>query len=179
MTPDLVTMLENLSNSLGPVEQLMGHAAVLVGLLFLLKAVTKFKKIGDARARSSSQERMFVPIMYVLAGAALIYLPSSIATLSQTAFGTENVLAYGDTGQANVINSIEFIIEVVGVIWFMRGCALLAHASEPGIQHGPKGLAFLVAGIFAVNFKLTMTGLDYVLEHLIHLFLSFKRPTGD
>ena len=42
---------------------------------------------------------------------------------------------------------------------------LLAHGSEPGVQEGSKGLTFMVAGIFALNFDNTVAVIDYALTY--------------
>jgi hypothetical protein len=45
----------------------------------------------------------------------------------------------------------------------------LVQASEPGVQHGPKGLAFLCAGVMAVNFEGAVEILNYIIAKFIHL----------
>lgn len=177
--PDLITMIENVSRAIAGVGPFLMYTSFIIGILCFIKALAKFKKIGDARVNSTSHEKVFVPVVYTLVGAALIYLPSSIGVLSNTAFGSDSILQYSDFNNINLTAAVEIIVKTVGVIWFMRGCVLLAHASEPGVQHGPKGLSFLVAGIFAVNFTLTLSAFNYVVEKLIHITLSIKDFTGN
>ena len=47
------------------------------------------------------------------------------------------------------------LTETAGLIWFVRGCNLLAKSSEPGAKNGAKGLGFLIAGILAMNISST------------------------
>lgn len=169
MNGDIVSMLGNLSRSLFSVETLVSGFGYLIGILFMITAIGKLRKIGDARANSSSQEKMFVPIAYFIAGTALIFMPTMLQVLSSTAFGSGNVLQYVQYNPYSVYNSMGIVIQTAGVIWFVRGCVLLAHASEPGVQEGPKGLTFLCAGILAVNFEYTMNMLNYIMTQLLNL----------
>lgn len=166
MNADIISMLNNLSNSLAPVQSVIAGAGYLLGILFMLTAIRKLKKIGDSRARSHSTEKMFVPLAYIVGGSALIFLPSAITVLSNTAFGISNVLQYHQVKPYDAYGSVRIVIKTVGLIWFVRGCVLLVHASEPGIQHGPKGLAFLCAGVLAMNFEGSVEILNYIMEQL-------------
>lgn len=156
-------MLGNLSRSLFPVQSLIAGFGYLIGILFMITAIMKLKKLGGA----SSQESMYVPIAYFIGGAALIFLPTMLTTLSDTAFGTGNILQYIQYKPYNVYNSMAILIQTAGLIWFVRGCVLLVHGSEPGVQEGPKGLTFIVAGILAMNFEGTYGMLNYAMDHLL------------
>ncbi|CAM2893005.1 hypothetical protein [Legionella worsleiensis] len=177
-TIDLITILGNFSQSLYPVQRLITGAAYLLGILFVMKAIGKFKKIGDHRAQSSSQEKMYTPLMYLVFGAALIYIPSVIQAMANTAFGVGNILTYSPPPTPNIYNSIGIIIRTAGVIWFVRGCVLVAHASEPGTQHGPKGLVFIIAGIFAINFDNTIAAVNDLLGKFVSWTLAVKSSQG-
>lgn len=152
-----------------PVQELIAGLGYLIGLLMMITALTKLKKIGDSRARGSSNEKMFGPLAFFLGGSALIFLPTALTVLSNTAFGTSNVLQYIKYKPYDIMNSIKIIIKTAGLIWFVRGCVLLVQASEPGVQHGPKGLAFLCAGVMAVNFEGAVEILNYIIAKFIHL----------
>lgn len=166
---DIVSMIGNLSQSLVPVQTLIAGLGYLIGIFLVITAVTKLKKIGDYRSQGSSGEKMFVPIAYLIGGAALIFLPSALKVLSSTAFGTGNILQYTPYNPYNVYASMKILIQTAGLIWFIRGAVLLVHASEPGVKEGPKGLAFIVAGILAVNFEGTVGAVNFVIEHLMSL----------
>lgn len=167
MNADIVTMLGNLSESLLAVQALVSGMAYLIGVLFMITALSRLKKIGDSRARGGSNERMFVPIAYFVGGAALIYLPTAVNILSTTTFGYGNILQYTQYKPYDIYRSMKVVILTVGLIWFVRGCTLLVHASQPGIQHGPKGLAFVCAGVMAINFEGSVAALNYVVNNLM------------
>jgi len=121
---------------------------------------------------------MFIPLAYFLGGAALIFLPTTLTVLSNTAFGTDSILAYATYNPYNIYDAMKLVIKTMGLIWFVRGCVLLVHASEPGVQEGPKGLTFLFAGILAMNFEGTISILNYMMDHMMDLGLSAKKTTG-
>lgn len=177
-TIDLITILGNISQSLYPVQRLISGGAYLLGIIFVMKALGKIKKIGDHRAQSSSQEKMFTPMMYLFFGAALIYLPSMMHIMSNTAFGVGNVLTYTPPPSPNIYSTMGLIIRTAGVLWFIRGCVLVAHASEPGTQEGPKGLIFIISGIFAMNFDNTIALINYILGQFLTWTLAIKTSQG-
>ena len=165
MNSDLVSMIGNVSRSLYSVESLIAGLGYLIGIFFVIIALSKLKH----HTHSSSQEGMFEPIAYFFGGAALIFLPSMLRTLSNTVFGSGNVLQYIQYNPYSIYNSMGMVIQTAGVIWFVRGCVLLVHGSAPGAQHGTKGLAFIVAGIFATNFEYSVGIVNYCMNHLMLL----------
>jgi hypothetical protein len=176
--PDLVTMLDNLSLSLGPVQTFLKVLSFILGLVFFVGAIQKFKKIGEEGGRSNSHQRFFAPVAYLLAGSALIYLPTTLRVLSTTAFGSDNILAYGSFHHFTLFMAIQFLLQTIGLVWLIRGCSLLAHAGEPGALPGTKGLAFLTAGVFLVNFNMTMGVFNYLVSKLVSMSFTFKNLLG-
>jgi hypothetical protein len=177
-TIDLVTIIGNISQSLYPVQRLITGGAYLLGILFFITAIMKFMKIGDHRAQSSSREKMYTPVMYLLFGAILLYLPSALDVAANTAFGVGNVLTYTSYNPYNIYSSMGVLIRTAGILWFVRGCVLVAHSSEPGTQQGPKGLLFIFAGILSMNFDNTIAMLNSVMSNFISWTLAFKSSQG-
>lgn len=171
---DLASIFINLSQSLAPVQKLLAGLGYVTGIAFMLVALLKFYKIGDARAMGHSQEKFFVPTTYLLLGVGLIYLPSALDVLANTAFGSTNVLAYSYAGQLDLVSAVKFLIQTAGMLWFVRGSVLLAHASEPGVQEGPKGLAFIAAGILALNVENTIDMIQYTLDQFFATMSAIK-----
>jgi hypothetical protein len=169
MNTDIIAMIGNLSRTLFSVQALITGLGYILGLMLMFKALMILKEIGDRRTNSSSQDSLFLPLVHFLAGAALIFLPSMVKTLSVTAFGTGNILEYVPYNPYKIQNSLGILIQTSGVIWFVRGTMLLVHGSEPGAKEGPKGLTFVLAGILAMNFQATYGGLNYIMNHFILL----------
>jgi hypothetical protein len=168
---DLITIIGNISRSLFPIQHLLSGGAYLIGLVFIIVALAKFKKVG---AHSRSSERIFVPLAYLAGAIALIYLPTMTTALANTAFGTGNILQYSEYNPYNIYNSMGFLIQTAGLVWFIRGCVLLVNASEPGVQWGPKGLVFLCAGVLAMNFQNTANMMAAIMNQLQHLSISLQ-----
>jgi len=177
-TPDIVTILGNISQTLYPVQRLITGGAYLIGILFILTAVMKLRKIADHRAQSSSLQGMFAPMMYLLMGAALLFLPSALDVLANTTFGAGNVLTYAQFNKASVYSTVGLIVRTAGLVWFIRGCILVAHASEPGTQQGGKGLLFICAGVLAMNFDNTIAIVNSSVGGLIDMTIAIKRSQG-
>lgn len=177
-TIDLIAILGNISHSLYPLQRLITGGAYLLGVLFFITAIMKFMKIGDHRAQSSSQEKMFTPMMYLLFGAILLYLPSALNLAANTAFGVGNVLTYTNYDPTNIYSSMGLMIRTAGVLWFVRGCVLVAHASQPGAQDGPKGLLFIIAGILSMNFDNTVSILNNMMGTITQWTMAIKSSQG-
>lgn len=165
---DLVTIMGNIGRSLVPVESLIAGLGYLIGILFVIAALVKFKKIGASRGHSG-KESMFVPVAQLFVGSLLIFLPSTIQVLSNSTFGSGNILQYTPFNPYDIYSSMRLVIQTAGLIWFVRGCVLLVYSSEPGKQEGPKGLTFVIAGVLAMNFEGTYGILNYIMTHLLSL----------
>ena len=165
-------MIGNVSQSLVSVQRFISASAYFLGILFIMTGVMKLRGLSHSREHSSSKERMMGPTMYLFFGSMLLFLPTAIDMASTTAFGTDNILRYSVYKKFDIYNSMGIVIKTAGLIWFVRGCVLLAHSSESGAEDGPKGLAFLCAGIFAVNFQSTIGILNYFMTKLLNFTLS-------
>ena len=176
-TIDLITIIGNFSRSLFPVQKLITGGAYLLGILFCIQAISKFKQIGESRG-GGSQEKIMSPMVYLFFGAALLYIPTALNTLADTAFGTGNVLTYSHYNPSNILSSMGLFVRTAGLLWFVRGCVLVTQASEPGAQDGPKGLVFILAGILAMNFDNTIAMLNTLLSGIINWTLNVKAHYG-
>lgn len=175
---DLITILGNISQSLYPLQRLITGGAYILGVLFFLTALGKMRKIADSRAQSSSQEKIFSPLMYMLFGSILLYLPSALHVMANTAFGVGNVLTYTNYNPTNIYSSMGVIIRTAGILWFVRGCVLVAHSSQPGTQHGSKGLLFIIAGILSMNFDNTVSMLNHLMSYISNWTIAIKKSQG-
>lgn len=163
---DLIAMLANIGQSLLSVQRLLGWISYLVGILFILNGVLKLRSLSHSREHSSSKDKMFGPTAYFFFGGLLLFLPSSLRVFSSTMFGKSNILQYTPSNTHDIFNSMAVLIQTAGIIWFMRGCVILAHSSEAGQDEGRKGFAFLGAGLLAINFQDTMGALAYLIGKL-------------
>lgn len=170
-TPDLITILGNVAQSLVPIQKLISGTAYLLGLIFVIISLGKFRKL----AGSHSGEQPFPAIAYLAGGMMLIFLPTTISIFANTTFGTGNVLAYVKFNKINFMTVMGIIIETVGIFWAIRGCIMMISAGRPGEQEGLKGLVFLIAGILAIHFDNTIAFLNYLLHLLTTITLSVRK----
>ena len=169
---DLSQMLSNLSKSLPSVQYLLGGISYLGGIGFFIAALFRFR--DNVEKQGESDAKMIVPFAFLAMGSALLFLPSLMDALSTTLFGSSSsVLEYAGYQPYSIYNSMTILIETIGVIWFVRGCFLIAHASDPeqGRQGskgvGVKGLMFIVGGLFGINFHSTVQMMDSALNYLM------------
>lgn len=161
---DIVQMIGNLSKSFIPVQSLVSALGYLLGILMVMSGLARLKKI-----HKHSQERVIVPICFIIGGAVLIYLPTSLEVVSNTFFGTSSALQYTEYNPYDIYSAMRVVIQTAGLIWFVRGTVLLVRASSPDEKHGVKGFVFICAGILAMNFEYTMSALDTAVAYLMTL----------
>jgi hypothetical protein len=169
--PDLTVILGNISRSLDPVQHLITGCAYLLGLVFFITGMGKLHEIGGKGSQSSGMNGAMV---YFLMGACLLYLPNAMSILSNTAFGMNSALNYVPYNPTNFYTVMEMIINTAGIVWFVRGAALIAQSSAPGTQEGFKGIAFLIAGVFAMNFVSTVGLINTIINSIIAWTLSIS-----
>ncbi|KTD55424.1 hypothetical protein [Legionella quateirensis] len=158
-------ILTNIANSLAPVERLITGGAYLIGSAFIFKAIYSLKVYGEARTMMSNSASIKEPIMYLMVGAILIYFPTAFQVFMQSTFGYQNVLQYApinsnnqalDTlfGNGSVVGRpLAMLIQVIGLIAFVRGWVLVARSASQGQPPGGtgKGLMHVFGGILAIN----------------------------
>ncbi|KTD21060.1 hypothetical protein [Legionella londiniensis] len=158
-------ILNNIAKSLEPVEKLLTGAAYLIGLSFAFKALYSLKVYGEARTMMSSNASIKEPLTYMLVAAIFIYFPTAFQILLNSTFGYTSVLAYAPISSGNstlnalfgpnsmVGRSLALIIQVIGLIAFIRGWVLIARSAAQGQPPGGtgKGLMHVFGGILAMN----------------------------
>jgi len=166
MNSDLIAMIGRLAQSFLSVQKLITAFAYVLGLWLIFVSLQKYRSLAEERS-GGGHGKVLSATMYFVGGAALLFLPTIVPFFANTTFGLGNVLEYGKFNPINIISSMTLIIRTVGVIWFVRGCVLLIHASEPGSQMGRKGIMFLFAGILAINFESTQRYVTWLTDHIV------------
>lgn len=158
-------VLSNIANSLVPVQRLVTGGAYVIGCAFLFKAIYSLKVYGEARTMMSNNTSMKEPIVYLMVGAVFIYFPTAFSVLMQTTFGYQNVLQYAPINSNNqaldtlfgsgsaIGRPLSMIIQVIGLIAFVRGWILIARSASQGQPPGGtgKGFVHVFGGILAIN----------------------------
>lgn len=165
-----VDILTNIAKSLEPVERLLTGAAYIIGVVFAFKAIYSLKVYGEARTMMSSNASMKEPVTYLIVAAVFIYFPTGLGILLQTSFGDSSILEYAPVDSRNqtlnmlfgpgsvVGRPLTLLIQVIGLIAFIRGWVLIARSASQGQPPGGtgKGFVHVAGGILAINIVATL-----------------------
>ena len=147
-------MITNLADQLPNVMRMVTAIAYVLGFYFVVYGVMKLKQYGEARTQMSSQHSLKGPLIFILVGTLLVYLPSSVQVGLSTFWTEPNPYAYlNDTNEwADFMKNCFQIIQLFGVIAVIRGLVILSHLSTQA-QHGTlgRGLTHIIGGIFCIN----------------------------
>lgn len=176
---DMPTILRNLRRIINPLTVLMLVVSFVCGVFFILKALIMFRKFGTTAQMGAQGGEVGGPILYLIVGAILLYLPTSTNILMNSLFGsTQSIFGGGGinyqqlgTGQtllgytgsstlerqwADLANTLVLFIQLLGFLSFLRGWLIISKLGKPGgggEQGGfAKGLTHLIGGIVAINF---------------------------
>ena len=146
---------EQLNFNLHWVANIIGTVALLMGIAMFLSGIFQLKKLGESRTMMSSEHSAAGPLMMLLAGAALMILPTFIDSALLAFWSTDTPLRYegGSGGYDALVPPILLFIRIVGVISFIRGIVLLSRTggrqSQPGTMS--RAMIHLLAGILCVH----------------------------
>ena len=147
-------MITNLADQLPNVMRMVTAIAYVMGFYFVVFGIMKLKQYGEARMQMSAEHSLKGPLIFILIGTLLIYLPSSIQVGLSTFWTAPNPYAYlQDTNEwADFMKNCFLIIQLFGVIAVIRGLVILSHLSGHA-QHGTlgRGLTHIIGGIFCIN----------------------------
>ena len=150
-------MIINIANVMPSLLAMFTAGAYILGLLLVLKGVYKLREYGEMRTSMSSQTNLWAAIITLVMGSMLIFFVSSYQIGLTTLFGDnwQDTLSYpSGTGSTDaLVSSVVLIMQVIGVIAFIRGILLLNSAGGHNAQPGSigKGLTFIIGGLLAIN----------------------------
>ena len=150
-------MLVNFSNTYGYIIKMLTGGAYILGMLFIILGVIQLKTYGEARTTMSHQSSLKLPITYFLVGGIFVFLPTALDVMMLSTFGaTTTPLEYAEISSSivpdNIINAVLRIVQIVGLIAFLRGWIILVSAAKQGAQPMlGKALTHIIGGILAIN----------------------------
>lgn len=174
---DLQAILNNLSRIIVPLTAMVLVISFAGGVYMIIHALTMLKKFGNMSMQAQPGE-LSGPLMQLVVGAALIYLPSSTDALTASLFGSSNSL-FGSGGSINysnlgygseilgylpsdsfaqqwasMANTLVLYIQFVGLLSFVKGWFILSKSAGHGAQQDSfaKGITHILGGILAINF---------------------------
>ena len=97
--PSAQAMLANIAEELPSIMRLVTAIAYVLGIYFIFYAVLKLKQYGEMRSQMSHERHLQGSIVLFVAGALLLYLPTSVE-IGLSTFWT-NPSPYGYMTQTN------------------------------------------------------------------------------
>lgn len=149
------TMLANIQNAVPNLMRMITAFAFVVGFLFVIQGIIKLKHVGEMRTQMSHEHHLTGPLLLIVIGSLLIYLPSSVQVGMSTFWSNPN--PYGYVSQqdqwSQVINVCYVVIQFIGVLAFIRGLIMLSHVGGHGGQQDSfkRGITHVIGGIFCIN----------------------------
>lgn len=154
------TMLINLNEQMPQLMKLATAISYILGMYFIIAGIIKFKHVGESRTMMSQEHSIAGPLIMLAVGAFLLYFPTTVEVGMSTFWSSPNPYGYEKyTNQWNEFLNVCFsIIQLVGVIAFIRGLVILSHLSGSHGQQGTfgRGLTHVIGGIFCINIYQTV-----------------------
>ena len=158
MATDVQSILVNLSKSYPAVKRLIFSISFFTGLAMTLSALYKLKVYGEMRTMMGTQTNLKEPLATFLAAAVFLFIPSAFDSLMVTTFGSPDVtplsyVASEAPGFEDGMKAVLGLVQIIGLISFIRGWSQLAGAAQQGRQPGGfgKGLTHIFGGLLAMN----------------------------
>lgn len=153
---NVATMLKNFGQTVPNLMRLVTAVGYVLGIYFLIKGLMGLKHYGETRTQMSSQQELMGPVLQMIVGTALLYLPASVQTGVSTFWLNASPLAYEPSTQDNwseFIQNVFMIIQLIGTFAFIRGLIMLTRSVGHSAQQGTASRAFthIIGGIFCIN----------------------------
>ena len=149
-------MLTSLASQIPNLMRLVTAIAYVLGMVFIFIGVLKMKHLGESRTMTSREHSIMGPIIYLVVGALLLYLPTGVQMGTSTFWGSPNPIGYltGTDQWTQFINDCFSVVQLFGTIAFIRGLVILSHLGSGG-GGGQKGLSagltHIIGGILCIN----------------------------
>lgn len=161
-------MLKNLATSFIEVEQLVAGAFYVMGVGLFISGIVELKKLG--MGHQGGGDDTFHVFLKIVVGLFFIYLPSALSISTYTLFGSDSVLSFITTPPIDVYTAIEIMMQLAGLIWFGRGLLMLYESNQHARLKSYVSIAYIVAGICALNLDYTVEIVNYFIEKVITVF---------
>jgi hypothetical protein len=124
-------------------------------MFFIYKGIIGLKQFGEQRSMMASSQELKGPLIMMMVGTALLYLPSSVQAGMTTFWTDPNPYGYVTDSPdqwTTIWQDAIMVIQFIGTIAFIRGLLTLNQLSGQG-QPGTfgKGMTYIIAGILCIN----------------------------
>jgi intracellular multiplication protein IcmC len=157
-------MLGNLSSSLISVGYLVKGVMYITGIGVFCGGLVELSKFG--MGEQGDPEEKIEAILKILVGSALIFFPSTFEAVKTSFFGQDNPLSYTNLKQRNLYDAMKILMQVVGMIWLMRGVLMIV-GEKTRQQKNFMALTYIAAGTMSMNLEMTRSAMNYCLNALM------------
>jgi intracellular multiplication protein IcmC len=155
-------IFSNLYTSLNKVYPVLISLCYVIGAFLVVKALFMLKKHGYKTAFMSSESSITGPIVLIMVGVILMYAPGFLKIMLYTLYGSSEVQQTSAWQSENATSSSNWysalvpmigLIQVIGLVAFIRGWILVVKGTEGNSQPGntSKGFIYVLGGVAAIN----------------------------
>tara|TARA_A100001015_G_scaffold282275_1_gene346378 strand:- start:2615 stop:3223 length:609 start_codon:yes stop_codon:yes gene_type:complete len=161
---DLTSIMRNIGYQIDPIKNFLIVLSYVIGVGMCVVAIMKLKKYGTRTAFMHVEMTLLGPFLQFFIGVGLFYFPVFIDTLNVTVWSTPSVaditLGYENDADSLTIyiDTVLGVIQVIGMISFIRGWVQISKATNAGNQPGvvSKALTYIIGGLMALNIKVVI-----------------------
>ncbi|MBS0286287.1 MAG: hypothetical protein JSR17_03275 [Proteobacteria bacterium] len=159
----LDTALANLSKAFSSIEHLIVAITYVIGLSLIVRGIMMYRIFANQTFGSAQRGEIAGPMVHLVIGAILLYLPSTLTSSLGTIFGSSEIGQASDLINYQTLSSsekwqkltnvvVEYMV-LIGLIAFVRGWVILSKMGHSGSQPGSigKGLVHIIGGILLIN----------------------------
>lgn len=149
--------IKNLAKSTPNALWFFSGLSVTAGVVMIFYAVFKLKSLADFRSHASGQTEIAKIISLMIIGGIFVWMPYMIDVLTYTVFqrGVTSLNSIPIRSQISYdyVLAMTQILQVVGVVSFVRGFFILSTMARSQPQPGTMGKAatHIIAGVFLIN----------------------------
>lgn len=162
--PNLQTMITNFATAVPNMMRLVTAASYVMGMMMVAASVVGMKHFGELRMAMNKEHGIWGPIIELLVGCSLLYLPTTIRAGLNTFWVTTNPYAYETAADSSssFMQTAFTIVQLIGVIAFIRGLMMLNQlgSQQASPQLLGKAAAHLTGGILCINIYNTIKMLE-------------------
>lgn len=148
-------MLQNIANQMPYAMRMITALAYVMGMYFIIYGIMKLKHFGEARAMGGQEHSLTGPILYLVVGSLLLYLPTTVQVGMSTFWGNPSPISYTSNSDQwhQFLNDCFLVVEVFGTIAFIRGLVMLTslggHGGQPGTLS--RAMTHIIGGLMCIN----------------------------
>lgn len=157
------TMYNNLMAAATSLRTLIMAFSYIIGVGMVFRGLALYKAFGQHITQMSSRGEVSGPMVFIVVGAMMVYLPSTIDASLVTIYGSsststiQDMIGYAGSGLdqkwRQVSEIVVIYLKLIGLIAFIRGWIILSKMGHAGSQPGSiaKGITHVIGGILLIN----------------------------